>query len=71
MEVTYAENSASCRLSAIIFRITDDERYFNSHAIYYFNLIYDENFTWKIKKIKQIILWNEGDPKIHKKIKSS
>lgn len=63
-EILSDNEKASCRLNAIIFRQNDQGIYFNSHVIYQFHLL-QINHQWKINKIKQSILWNEGDSSIH------
>lgn len=68
LEIVNNEKQVICRLNAIIFRIAKDKRFFNTHALYTFGLIKLNNMDWKIKSIKQSILWNDGDPSIHKGI---
>lgn len=66
LEITVEEGQASCQLSAVIYRQDNDGKQFNSHVIYHFHLVQLKDDEWRIKKIKQIVLWNEGDPLIHK-----
>jgi hypothetical protein len=62
-ELAKEENSAYCRVSAIIFR-NKNGVIFNTHAIYSFKLrLIDDH--WRIFYIKQKVLWNDGDPNIH------
>ncbi len=63
LEISLAGEQATCRCSAIIFRRFERD-YFNTHAIYEFTLYY-LNKVWLIGKIKQQVLWNEGNPAIH------
>lgn len=65
LEVVINLNSATCQVSAIIYRQNDERKYFNSHVIYQFEL-QEKDDVWKIKKIKQSVLWNEGDVSIHR-----
>ncbi|NNM59462.1 MAG: SnoaL-like domain-containing protein [Legionellales bacterium] len=62
LEITLTEEQATCRCSAIIFRCLETD-YFNTHAIYEFTLHHINN-VWRIGKIKQQVLWNEGNPAI-------
>ena len=71
LEITVKGNIATCQLSAIIYRLYRQEAHdkqFNSHVIYNFQLVHLKNDEWRINKIKQSVLWNEGDPSIHKGI---
>lgn len=49
--------------SCIIYR-TNGTATFNSHVLYQFELNKIKSH-WKISRIEQTILWNEGDPTIH------
>ena len=66
LEVTVQEDYSICRLSAVIYRQDNNGKQFNSHVIYHFYLVQLRNEEWRIKKIKQSVLWNEGDSLIHK-----
>jgi hypothetical protein len=55
---------ATCRASMIVWRKSDEEE-FTSHCVYEFQLT-KQNTKWKISGITQKILWNEGNPSIHK-----
>jgi len=55
---------ATCRASMIVWRNSDEEE-FTSHCVYEFQLTKQE-VNWKINAITQKILWNEGNPSIHK-----
>ncbi len=58
--------AASASASCVIFR-SDGTRSFNSHAFYRFTLSAAGGpGAWRIAAITQRILWNEGDPAIHK-----
>ena len=63
LEISITNNHATCRCSALILRRLE-ESFFNTHAIYEFTLFYKNN-QWLIGKIKQEVLWNEGNPGIH------
>ncbi len=63
LEISISDDQATCRCSALILRRLE-ESFFNTHAIYEFTLFY-KNDQWLIGKIKQEVLWNEGNPKIH------
>jgi len=55
---------ATCRASMVVWRKSDVEE-FTSHCVYEFQLTRNEA-DWKISGITQKILWNEGNPSIHK-----
>ena len=63
-EVATSDSSASVGATCMIYR-SDGPRHFNSHAFYTFSPTLSGS-AWKISAIKQRILWNEGDPSIHK-----
>lgn len=65
LEITIEKDYAFCQLNAIIYRQDNDGKQFNSHAFYRFHFVQLQNNEWKIEKIKQLILWNEGDSSIH------
>lgn len=65
LEMTIEKEYAVCQLNAIIYRQDNDGKQFNSHAIYRFHFVKLQNDEWKIEKIKQSILWNDGDSSIH------
>jgi SnoaL-like domain len=71
LEIVIDKLTATCQLNAIIYRLDNDGNQFNSHAIYHFTLISNQDNQWKIAKIKQSILWNEGDPSIHGGVKTN
>ena len=60
-------NSATCRASMIVWRKSETED-FTSHCVYTFQLA-KQDPDWKISGITQKILWNEGNPSIHKGVK--
>ena len=68
LEIVSQEKQAFCKVSAIIYRKDMKGICFNSHVIYDFELMQLSTANWKIKKIKQLVLWNEGDASIHKGI---
>ena len=55
---------ATCRASMIIWR-KSGEAQFTTHCIYIFRLRRLQT-GWKISGITQKVLWNEGNPAIHK-----
>jgi hypothetical protein len=62
-EIQTMGKKADCRLNAFIIR-QDTGAVFHTHAVYDFKLI-QQDARWLITHIKQTILWNEGDSKIH------
>ena len=42
---------------------------FNTNARYQFDLSEDQDRGWVIDQFKQTVLWNEGDPGIHRGVK--
>ncbi len=68
MDIDVLDGSATVSASCLIFR-SDGTRHFNSHAFYTFVLNPTDD-SWKISAIAQRILWNEGDPGIHKGARS-
>lgn len=69
LEIRAEDECSHCRLSAIIYRRDKNGKKFDSHVIYNFELSKLLNNEWKIHKIKQVVLWNEGDSSIHKGVK--
>ncbi len=59
-EVDVGGRSASVLASCLIFRKAG-RQYFNTHALYEFGLILNDAEKWKINRIKQAVLWNDGD----------
>ena len=68
-EIDIDGNSASCRISGMIYRAKDDE-HFNSHVVYDFQLE-RAGTSWLIVGIQQTVLWNEGNPDIHPGVKAA
>ncbi len=68
LEITVDGDGASVRASSMIFR-TLDGLVFNTHARYHFHLFQDRARGWVVDRIKQTVLWNEGDPDIHSGLK--
>ncbi len=64
LDIETHDGAASVSASCVIFR-SDGTKNFNSHAFYKFALS-DAGGSWRIAAITQRILWNEGDPAIHK-----
>lgn len=63
IDVSDDRHEPTCRCSAFILR-RRGEQFFNTHAIYEFTCV-QKNEQWFISKIKQTVLWNEGDTAIH------
>ena len=59
-EVDIGGNSASVLASCLIFR-KSNRKAFNTHAVYEFGLRSEDGELWKITRIKQVVLWNEGE----------
>ena len=70
LEVNVSGVSASVRASGIILHSLD-QRAFNAHARYQFGMTRTRDRGWLISRIKQTILWNEGDSAIHSGAKAS
>ena len=68
LEITVDGKQGSVRASSMIFRSLDCV-VFNTHARYLFRLYQDQDREWVIDRIKQTVLWNEGDPNIHSGVK--
>lgn len=69
LEIKITGDSAECRATAFIMRKDKHDTQFNTHAVYFFKLI-KLNEHWLISEIKQTVLWNEGDSKIHSGVKN-
>jgi len=63
IDVSDGGHQAACRCSALILR-RRGEQIFNTHAVYEFCCV-QKNQRWLISKIKQTVLWNEGNSEIH------
>ena len=63
IDIEMKNGGAIVAASAMIYRSLGEE-YFNSHVVYGFNLEMI-NSSWRITSIKQTVLWNEGNSKIH------
>ena len=63
IDIETKNGGAIVAASAMIYRSLGEE-YFNSHVIYGFELEMI-NSSWRITSIKQTVLWNEGNSKIH------
>ena len=68
LEITVDGKRASVGASSMIFRAMDG-LVFNTHARYDFRLSKHQDRGWIIDRIKQTVLWNEGDPEIHSGVK--
>ena len=68
LEITIEGKRASVKASSMIFRSLDGV-VFNTHARYHFRMFQDQDRGWVIDRIKQTVLWNEGDPDIHRGVK--
>lgn len=69
IDVSDDRHQATCRCSALIL-LRRGELFFNTHAVYEFACV-QKNKRWLISKIKQTVLWNEGDAEIHSGVASS
>ncbi|ASQ45016.1 nuclear transport factor 2 family protein [Legionella clemsonensis] len=69
LEIKSEEKCSYCRVNAIIYRRDREGKKFDSHVIYNFELSKSSKDEWKIQKIKQIVLWNEGDSTVYKGMK--
>jgi hypothetical protein len=68
-EVSLDGKRASCRTSMIIHRLDPGQQdSFTTHCYYLFSLQRTPG-GWKIGGVKQTILWNEGNPSIHRGVK--
>ncbi len=70
LEITVDGSRASVGTSSMIFR-TLDGLVFNTHARYQFRLSKDQGRGWVIDRIRQTVLWNEGDPDIYTGVKNN
>jgi len=69
--VDLAGDAATCRSSMVIYRrLLSDEgsTAFDTHCTYIHTLTHSPD-GWKINGVKQQILWNTGDPRIHAGVK--
>ena len=64
VEVFINGTSATARVSAVIFRRTEDGQVFNSHCWYLLGL-QSADHAWKICSIVQKVLWSDGNPSVH------
>ena len=64
LEIEVAGGEASVRASSLILR-SRDSKSFNTHASNLFGLTEAQSGDWRIARIKQTPLRNEGDPAIH------
>ncbi len=62
-EITVAGKRASVEAGSMIFRSLDG-LVFNAHARHHIRLSQDQDRGWAIDRIKQTVLWNEGDPNV-------
>jgi hypothetical protein len=68
-EIKFLESTiATCRASMVVWRKTDKED-FITHCVYIFQLV-EQDAAWKISRITQRVLWNEGTSSIFKGAKS-
>jgi hypothetical protein len=68
-EIKFLESTiATCRASMVVWRKTDKED-FITHCVYIFQLV-EQDAVWKISRITQKVLWNEGTPSIFKGAKN-
>lgn len=62
LKIGINKNKALCKAYTIIYRV-DRFLYYNSHADYIFGFV-ETKGSWKIRSIKQNIIWNDGKLKI-------
>ena len=68
-EIKFLESTvATCRASMVVWRKTDKED-FITHCVYIFQLV-EQDAAWKISRITQKVLWNEGTSSIYKGAKN-
>ena len=68
-EIKFLESTiATCRASMVVWRKTDKED-FITHCVYIFQLV-EQDAVWKISRITQKVLWNEGTSSIYKGAKN-
>ena len=70
LEVDVSGRSASVRASSIIFPCLD-QRVFNPHARYQWEMTRTGDWAWLISSTKYTVVWNEGDSAIHSGAKAS
>jgi len=64
LEISENAGKPRCKATGLIYRALG-ERFFNSHVVYDFELARSGSVL-KITRIRQTVLWHEGDPSIHK-----
>jgi hypothetical protein len=68
-EIQFIDSAtATCRASMVVWRKTDKED-FITHCVYIFQLV-EQDADWKISRITQKVLWNEGTSSIYKGAKN-
>ena len=68
-EIQFVDSAtATCRASMVVWRKTDKED-FITHCVYIFQLV-EQDAAWKISRITQKVLWNEGTSSIYKGAKN-
>lgn len=68
-EIQFIDSAtATCRASMVVWRKTDKED-FITHCVYIFQLV-EQDAAWKISRITQKVLWNEGTSSIYKGAKN-
>lgn len=66
-EIEIESDQATCHSAALILRIDPamaSENFFNSHCFYEHALV-RTSAGWKMTKIEQRVLWNDGNPAVH------
>ena len=69
LEISENAGNARCKATGVIYRVRG-ERFYNSHVVYDFELARRGSVV-EITRIKQTVLWHEGDPNIHKGAKTN
>ena len=65
--ITVTGDEATCLSSMVIYRRlppAQGETTFDTHCLYEHTLVHTPE-GWKIRKVKQTVLWNTGNPSIH------
>jgi hypothetical protein len=67
-EIQVDGGTGTVRVSMLIRRNDSSAKSFTTHCLYELG-VEKQAGNWKIRAIKQNVLWNEGDPLIHKGVK--
>ena len=64
--VEVAGDIATCISGMVIYRFLPEENEHFDSFVYYHHTLVRNSVEWKISKVKQTLLWNEGNSQIHK-----